>query len=247
MEQFGDYVIYADESGDHSLTKIDDSYPVFVLCLCIFKKTQYTSKIVPAMQRLKFKYFGHDAIIFHERDIRKQEGDFKLLSDLSLRNRFMSDLDGILEASKFKILACAIDKSRLTKEYLFQENPYSIALAFCIDRCVQFLEKEQQAGKSTHFIFEKRGEKEDKELELTFRRIADGDNKLQRKLNDINIKFLDKRANCSGMQIADLTARPIGLHVIRPLQSNRAFAIISKKILKPFGKTRKTRGIITFP
>jgi hypothetical protein len=33
--EFSDYVIYADESGDHSLTKIDPIYPVFVLCLCL--------------------------------------------------------------------------------------------------------------------------------------------------------------------------------------------------------------------
>ena len=33
-----DYVVYVDESGDHSLASIDTSYPVFVLALCVVHK-----------------------------------------------------------------------------------------------------------------------------------------------------------------------------------------------------------------
>jgi len=35
---YSDYVIYVDESGDHTLTAIDRDYPVFVLDFCIFRK-----------------------------------------------------------------------------------------------------------------------------------------------------------------------------------------------------------------
>lgn len=31
------YIAYFDESGDHGLDNIDASYPVFVLCGCVFK------------------------------------------------------------------------------------------------------------------------------------------------------------------------------------------------------------------
>ena len=44
MPEFSDYVIYADESGDHSLEHIDQTYPVFVLCLCLFRKKDYAGK-----------------------------------------------------------------------------------------------------------------------------------------------------------------------------------------------------------
>ena len=40
---FGDYIIYADESGDHSLANINEQNPLFVLAFCVFKKTDYTS------------------------------------------------------------------------------------------------------------------------------------------------------------------------------------------------------------
>ena len=37
-QRFSDYVVYVDESGDHSLERIDPDYPVFVLALCVFHK-----------------------------------------------------------------------------------------------------------------------------------------------------------------------------------------------------------------
>jgi len=38
--------------------------------------------------------------------------------------------------------------------------------------------------------------------------------------------------NSTGMQIADLTARPLGLKIIRPDQPNKAFETIEKKLYK---------------
>jgi hypothetical protein len=42
--RFSDYVVYVDESGDHSLVNIDADYPVFVLALCVFHKRHYSEK-----------------------------------------------------------------------------------------------------------------------------------------------------------------------------------------------------------
>ena len=49
-------------------------FPVFVLCLLICETEQYADQIVPAFLRLKFEYFGHEAVILHSRDIRKAQG-----------------------------------------------------------------------------------------------------------------------------------------------------------------------------
>ena len=72
--RFSDYVVYVDERGDHSLASIDPDYPVFVLALCIFHKRHYSEKIIPAVEKLKFNYFGHDSVVLHENEIRKQKG-----------------------------------------------------------------------------------------------------------------------------------------------------------------------------
>lgn len=63
-EDFSEYVIYVDESGDHGLKNLDEDYPVFVLAFCIFKISDYTHIVSPWLQKIKFKYFGHDAISY---------------------------------------------------------------------------------------------------------------------------------------------------------------------------------------
>ena len=88
----GDYIFYADESGDHSLASVDPGYPIFVLSICGFKIREYCRKVVPTLQDLKFRHFGHDMVILHEREIRKFENDFAVLADPALRDRFMTDL-----------------------------------------------------------------------------------------------------------------------------------------------------------
>ncbi len=35
---FSKYIVYVDESGDHSLQSIDENYPIFVLAFCVFHK-----------------------------------------------------------------------------------------------------------------------------------------------------------------------------------------------------------------
>lgn len=241
-DNHGGYIFYADESGDHSLTSIDATYPAFALSICAFPKSSYCSRTIPRFLKLKFKYFGHNSIVLHERDIRKQTGPFAVLSDVKLRSAFMDELSDILAETRFRIFAAVIEKHEL-KADLFPTNPYVISLRICLQMAYLFLSKRNEIGKTHHFIFEKRGPKEDGELELEFRRITDGENDLRTPFLGFHIHFSDKRTNSTGMQIADLTARPIGLKIIRPTQPNRAFEIIERKIFscRKFG--RPSRGI----
>lgn len=41
---------------------------------------------------------------------------------------------------------------------------------------------------------------------------------------------MDKRCNSSGLQFADLMARPIGLKALRPAQPNRAYEVLRPKL-----------------
>ncbi|MCV3239219.1 DUF3800 domain-containing protein [Mesorhizobium sp. ZC-5] len=229
MAAHGDYIFYADESGDHSLTSIDPAYPAFSLSLCAFRKSDYCSRIIPSFLSFKFKYFGHDAIVLHEREIRKQTGAFTFLVDLRTREAFMEDLTALVGRSRFAIFAAVIDKHALKLD-LFPSNPYGISLRICLQSAFRYLEKRGQIGLVHHFIFEKRGTKEDQDLELEFRRIVDGANDLRIRFPEFNIHFSDKRTNSTGMQIADLTARPIGLKIVRPTQANRSYDAIAMKL-----------------
>lgn len=249
--RFSDFVVYVDESGDHSLASIDSGYPVFVLALCIFHKRHYAEKIIPAVEKLKFNYFGHDSVVLHEHEIRKQKGDFAFLSHRPTRDEFMAKLGSIMEASNFILIACVVDKTRLSRGEGTSSNPYHIALGICLEALLGFLAEKGQDQVKTHVVVECRGKKEDAELELEFRRICDGDNPGSRHL-PFDIVFADKKTNLAGLQLADLVARPVGLNYIRPAQANQAFDTLKQKFYCAGGRSRvgdgyENVGLIIYP
>lgn len=239
--RFSDYIVYVDESGDHSLARIDRDYPVFVLAFCVFHKRHYAEKIIPAVEKLKFNYFGHDSIVLHENDIRKQKGDFAFLSYLPTRTEFMDKLTSIVDASNFILLACVVDKTRLSRTEGASSNPYHIALDICLEKLYEFLAEKGQERLETHVVVECRGKKEDAELELEFRRICDGVSPGSRPL-PFNIVFADKKTNLPGLQLADLVARPVGINYIRPTQSNQAFELLKAKFFCDGGREGVGKG-----
>ncbi|MCS5717369.1 DUF3800 domain-containing protein [Herbiconiux sp. CPCC 205763] len=102
---FGDYVVYVDESGDHSLVSIDREYPVFVLAFCIFHVPHYVRRVIPAVEDLKFRYFGHDMVVLHEHEIRKEKAPFQILRDSQLRCDFLADLTRVIVEARFGVVA----------------------------------------------------------------------------------------------------------------------------------------------
>ncbi len=230
-DQWSDYIVYVDESGDHSLTSIDSDYPVFVLAFCIFHKKYYAKSVVPAFTEFKFEHFGHDMIVLHEHDIRKEKNGFKFKSK-SAKLAFMAKLGAIIEEQNFIVISVVIDKNKLAQKYSQPENPYHLSLNFCLERLFFFLKEKQQQHLPTPVVVEMRGKKEDIDLELEFRRICDkSQNPYQ-----FNLVFADKKANSPGLQLADLVARPIGLSVLRPDQPNMAFETLKKKLYTKNGR-----------
>ncbi len=246
VKPFSNYVFYVDESGDHSLVKFNPEFPAFVLTFCIFRKDEYINQIVPALQRIKFKHFGHDMVVFHEREIRKASGPFTFLTDTSKRQEFMADLDGWVNQSPFTIIAVVIRKADFAKKHASGRNPYHFAMRLGLEQAEKHLRTLEPELGTTHVIFEARGKREDDELELEFRRVCDGEN-YRNDFLPFQIVFAPKPINSSGLQLADLTARPVGRYILNPTQKNRAFAIIEKKLDRsPSGQIGGI-GLITYP
>lgn len=225
---FSKYIVYVDESGDHGMQTVDEQYPLFVLAFCVFHKRHYSEQVVSALEKFKFNYFGHDQVILHENEIRKEKGAFSIFRNREQRVQFFDELTGIIEYSNFILISCVIDKRSLRKQVDIESNPYHIALGFCLEALFNFLREKQQHEKKTFVVVECRGKKEDDDLELEFRRICDGNNRLNQTL-PFEVLFSDKKAMSSGLQLADLVARPIGLSVLRPEQENRAFEVLKRK------------------
>ncbi|SNB52597.1 Protein of unknown function [Arboricoccus pini] len=128
---YSDYIVYADESGDTNLDKLDPEFPIFVLAFCPVKKSDYIEHIVPAMQRLKFEFFGHDDVVFHEREIRKQIAPFSFMRESKeAREDFFTKINDFVATSPMRVFASVIHKAALKQKYANPWSPYHLAFSF---------------------------------------------------------------------------------------------------------------------
>lgn len=230
-------IMFLDESGDHSLEKIDKTYPIFVLAGCIFDFDYYNSVVEPSINKLKNDFFGKTNIILRSYNIRKQNGDFSSLVDKTKREKFYLSLNKLISELKFTIIASTINKLYLKNHYVKPNNPYHLCFQFIIERTIMFL------GKSSDKIMmriESRQEHNDRKLAEVYEEFRNSNHnffkqeEIQRKITDLS--FNQKSQNVAGMQIADLTAYPIGKWVLDRTRENKAFEIIKEKLHKKNGE-----------
>jgi hypothetical protein len=222
------YLVFVDESGDHYLNKYPKDYPLFVLAFVIISKDEYCDRLLPRFSRLKLKYFPDVSTIFHEREIRKAEKRFAFLTDTDLRNSFQADLSAMIAEIDYKVVAVAINKEEKTGQNLLTDNLYELGVKYGLSKTEDFL-KSQNDFNYTTITFESRAHstdgyrQEDEQLYNYFKKTAH---------ENFGIEIHVKSAGGLGLQFADMIARPIGIHVLRPKQANRAWDIIKEKIYK---------------
>ena len=78
------------------------------------------------------------------------------------------------------------------------------------------------------------------------RRVCDGDNRSNCSY-PLQLVIADKKANSEGLQLADLVARPLGLHVLRPGQPNRAWDVLHTKLFAGRRGIVQGNGLKVFP
>ena len=227
----GEYIIYADESGDHSMSDVYKSYPVFILAFCIFSKREYITGVVQSIKEFKFTFWGHDMTVLHSSKLRKQLEDFQFLNDPGKRVYFIEKLNVTIEHLPFEIVCMGIDKRHVMEPDFQPSNPYELSVKYCIEEVYQFLQEKNQHHKLTHIIIESRGKKEDKDLASALEKIIETNESLQA-VYPIRIIFADKKTNSVGLQVADLVAYPIGRFLVAPEQKNLAFEIVERKFRK---------------
>ena len=226
-QNYSNYIVYADESG-HAASEPDPQFPCFVLAFCIFEKNDYVNKLVPSLQHLKFDFWGHDMIIMHEREIRKSLNNFSILQSKTIREDFQLKLTSLIQNANFEVIHYYQEKNEKTAK----EDLYHTATQHCLEQLYIRLQELRQGDERVHVIFEARGKKEDKKLELEFRRICSGgENNKHRTIYNFSPVIADKKCNSAGLQFADLVARPLALNQLRPSQPNRAYDIIKSKHL----------------
>ncbi len=248
MTESKKYYLFIDESGDHGLTKLDPSFPVFLLCGLLTSEENY-SKIRERINALKQTFWKNKSVILHSRDIRKCDKEFQILFDLELKSKFYEELNSIMENSNYRLLASAINKEKYIKTYgKLSNDVYELSLSFLIERAIFSLDEVKNTPKTLEINIEKRGKKEDKKLEEHFQRLLSRGTAYvsSERLKEVQTKisFKDKKENINGLQLADLTAYPIARYVIEPKRANPAFEKLENKI---YAKNGKRYGLKIFP
>ena len=241
------YIVYLDETGDHSLELIDRDFPVFALAMFVCETTYYNQNILPVVSQFKTDYFGHEGVILHSRDIRKAQKDFGFLTNLQKREEFIARINSIMDSLEYYLIVSVIKKQDHKDKYgMYADNPYDLAMMFCLERLLPLLENVNQD--QVYIIAESRGKKEDNDLQLSFFKIISQGtnyNSAERfKDIDFKLKFVPKSMNIVGTQLADLAAYPIARYVLHPKRKNPAYNIISKKFYQGKGLVR---GLKIFP
>ncbi|CAN0601282.1 unnamed protein product, partial [Ectocarpus sp. 12 AP-2014] len=242
------YYLFIDESGDHGLVNLDASFPVFLLCGLLISEENY-KHTRNEINQLKSSFWGNKKVILHSRDIRKCEKEFQILFDLELKAAFYKHINEIIVQGRYRILSSAINKAKYIKTYgRLSNDVYELALSFIIERAIFCLDEKENEIKQLEIVIEKRGKKEDKQLDEHFQRLlARGTGYVSaERLKEVGIQivFKDKKENINGLQLTDLLAYPIARYVIDPKRANPAFDILESKFYK---KGTKRYGLKIFP
>lgn len=234
-------VLFLDESGDHSLTKIDSQFPVFCLAGCIFDEANYQKNSNSEIDAFKIRYFGDSNVILHSRDIRKCKLPFNILLNENIKQNFYRDLNILMNQLSYTIIASVILKQKLKDKYNDPSNPYMISLQFIMERFLYFLEENNDIG---YISVESRDPKSNTDLLNSFTEtINNGSSanflhikaeRFQKKIQ--KMIFVTKQQNENGHQVADLIAYPISRFAMDNEKQNFSFEIIKPKFRQKFNK-----------
>ena len=244
--------MFLDESGDHSLVKIDQQFPIFCLAGCIFDEVQYQRESNAKIDAFKIRYFNDSNIVLHSREIRKCEPPFNILLNKNTKQSFCTDLNKVMADLPYTILATVILKEKLKNQYHDPANPYILSLQFIMERFLYYLEEYNDVG---YISVESRDPKSNTDLLNTFTDIINNGSasdahrvpakRFQRKIQ--KMIFVTKQQNENGHQIADLIAYPIAKYGQGQNKQNLAFEVIKSKFRKSSAGKILGYGLKIFP
>ena len=225
------FIAFFDECGDHSLTKIDPDFPLFVLAMVVIERDAYRDEVLPKLNAFKLRYWNHEGINLHSRDIRLAQGPFSILLNAQVRQRFMDEISGLMDTLPFTLFVTAIRKTDHVERHGAEAtNPYDLAVEFTMERVLHFMET--QGETRLPVVAEARGRKEDNSLEQVFHKVLSQGTDLipceRFRLLDCPLAFQSKKNNIAGVQLADLSAYPCARHILNPAKPNRAFEIVRR-------------------
>jgi hypothetical protein len=201
----------------------------------------------------KHANLGSDAVV-HEPDIRRGRVPFQG----SQGEAAVATLPAILGELDFAALAVVVRRAEYVATFgtgpldaSLPDHVYLMALDFLMERVVLVLDK-QFGGARAVVVAESRGPKEDALLQHEFSRLhLDGTSYISpawfRQQLDSGIRFHPKTANITGLQLADLLARPVGEKVSNPRSDPPRWAVFRDKLCQGTETKNSITGLKIIP
>jgi hypothetical protein len=241
------YYLFLDESGDHGLKTIDKSFPIFLLCGILVSEENY-KLIRDQINEIKTKFWNNKNLIFHSRDIRKCNNEFKILFDTGIKNKFYDSINDLVERRQYNIIAASINKTKFIKKYgRLEDDVYEISLSFILERTIFCLDNIGNCSE-LEIIIERRGKKEDTKLGKHIQKVRQIGTyyvTAERIQNyGFKAKFSWKNENINGLQLSDLIAYPIARKILNPQGVNLSYDKFKHNFYK---KNNNIYGLKKFP
>ena len=251
-----EYYLFLDECGTHSLLPINDPFPVFCLCGVIVDAERY--KTFDRLWKIwKAEWLGSPHVRVHEPYVRKRVREFHD-GDAAREQAKIDSLAGLLASLEFTCIAAVIDKRRFSSQYpsgtvdeFLPTSCYLMCVDFLLERFVHFLYHE--GGNARGIVrAESRGLREDAEVHREYLRLKLEGTQWQaeqafRSNLHAYIEFERKDGNASGLQIADLVARPIAEKVLWPETTPDRWQVVASKFYDGGTGRRSSYGLKVFP
>jgi hypothetical protein len=253
-----------DESGDHVYRNTQEVAHRF-LCLlgCWFRNPAYLN-FHEALDSLKSQFLPHhpdDPVVLHREDMVNARREFTALRDPAVRQEWDAGLLETIAGADFRIVAVVIDKQALHEGYGdAAAHPYHLGLGFMLQRYAGYLNHINRSG---DVMAEARGGAEDRLLKESYERVWERGawqfkaHTLQAALTSRQLKLKTKKANISGLQLADLLGHPVKQWVLRqhglldgeaPAFAHRLMAVSERKFNQHLYDGRvEGYGTVLFP
>ena len=194
-----DYILFLDEAN------VTSTNPYFCLGGIIIKRSVYENELIPKINQLKIKHFGHTSVLFHYTDMKKNKGEFDIFRDGAKRSAFWNEFNAELQSVEFTTIGTYLKYDEYVKAYTPPKNRhYQVAFIQLINNYIRFLELHKARG---NVIFESRQWKENADIQEVFYHIIhEGTNMYTPEICAkylSTIGFIVKKDNCIGLQIAD--------------------------------------------
>ncbi|WP_210367945.1 DUF3800 domain-containing protein [Bacillus sp. REN3] len=243
-----EFLVFIDETGDHSLQHIDMEYPIFGLGALFCKYDHYVRHINPIFDDLKYKYFNKRHVLLHSTDIRRRRKDFNILLHPETRENFFNDLNTAIQEAPFFFVTSFVDKLKHSEQYVDPDNPYDLTLSFIMERSF-FLIKKRYPNAKCRFIAESRDHAENSKLLKTFEYLKTVGTSFvsAAELEFISsLDFVKKEENETGHQIVDLCLYPLARTYLKG-ECHPSVPIFYDKIYKSPSGSPSGYGLKTFP